>query len=73
MSVFTTKTFTDWNNIEVPDTLAFIYIAFLVLVVFFSMVVYTNFVKSKPDGRKTVLGNTNNAMFLLTNLNFSTS
>ena len=63
MSVFTSKTFTDWNNIEVSNTLSFFYIAFLAIVVFASMVVFASFVRSKPDGRKTVLGNTKTAMF----------
>ena len=65
MSVFTPKTFTDWNNIEVSNTLSFFYVAFLALVVFASMVIFTSFVRSKPDGRKTVLGNTNTAILFL--------
>ena len=44
-------------RIQVPDTVYGAYIFFLIVVVTLSSVVFTRFVGSKPDGRKTVIGN----------------
>ena len=47
----------DLMSVQVPDIAFFIYIFLLILFVSGSCVVFTSFVESKPDGRKTVIGN----------------
>ena len=47
----------DLMSVRVPDIVAFVYLFLLILVISASCVMFTSFVKSKPDGRKTVIGN----------------
>ena len=51
------KRWEDMMRVQVPDSAFFAYIFFLIVVVTLSCVVFTRFVGSKPDGRKTVIGN----------------
>ena len=51
------KRWEDMMRVQVPDSAFFAYIFFLIVVVTLSSVVFTRFVGSKPDGRKTVIGN----------------
>ena len=44
-------------SVRVQDCVAFIYLFLLILVIFSFCVMFTSFVESKPDGRKTVIGN----------------
>ena len=51
------KRWEDLLRVQVPDLFCFAYFSLLLLVVAASGVVFTRFVESKPDGRKTVIGN----------------
>ena len=44
-------------NLQLPDLFAILYILVMVLVTLASNLLFISFVQSKPDGRKTVLGN----------------
>ena len=45
-----------WSTITFTDLLTAAYLVFLVIFVFGCNYLFTNFVDSKPEGRKTVLG-----------------
>ena len=50
------KSLEDVMRFPVPDFIFFFYIFLLILVAAASCVIFTSFVRSKPDGRKTVIG-----------------
>ena len=50
------KSLEDLMSIPIPDFIFFLYIFLLILVAAASCVIFTSFVRSKPDGRKTVIG-----------------
>ena len=51
-----TQLFSYWSSITLPDLLTGAYLVLLVLFVTVCHYLFTNFVDSKPEGRKTVLG-----------------
>ena len=51
-----TQLFSHWSTITFTDLLTAAYLVFLVIFVFGCNYLFTNFVDSKPEGRKTVLG-----------------
>ena len=51
------KRWEDLMSVQVPDVAVLAYICLLLLILAASIVSFTRFVESKPDGRKTVLGN----------------
>ena len=51
-----TQLFSHWSTIAFTDLLTAAYLVFLVIFVFGCNYLFTNFVDSKPEGRKTVLG-----------------
>ena len=56
---------TDLMRVQIPDIAFFAYICLMVIVVAVSIVVFTSFVGSKPDGRKTVIGNIENNLYFI--------
>ena len=52
-------------RITIPDNAFFAYICLMVIVVAISIVVFTSFVESKPDGRKTVIGRIENYIYFI--------
>ena len=51
-----TQLLSHWSSITLPDLLTAAYLIILVLFVIGCNHLFTNFVDSKPEGRKTVLG-----------------
>ena len=47
---------TVWMSFEVPDSLGIVFCSIMIILVLSCDRIFTSFVSSKPDGRKTVLG-----------------
>jgi hypothetical protein len=52
-----------WRNLKLLDLLGIIFIFSMVLVSIASSMVFSKFIESKPSGRKTVLGISNQVTF----------